>query len=163
MDDIKLTIDGKEVELVSSIKYDDNNDMEERHEYFKMLKKPKETERRIHNRICRYLRETYPGVRFITTLDGEFFEKNQAEHVRALQHSRGAPDLLIFKKTTLYSGLAIELKKDGVRVLKKDGTPANEHFSEQARWLLYLNEQGWMAKFAVGYDQAKRIIDEYLK
>jgi hypothetical protein len=130
---------------------------------FGMLKKKVETERRIHTRLCAYLRERYPNVRFITTLDGEYFGQFQAQHVRALQWGAGAPDLLIFQPNGKYYGLALELKRDTANPFKKDGKlKKNEHIQEQADWLDYLQEVGWRALFAVGYENAMDIIDEYM-
>ena len=59
-------------------------------------------------------------------------------------------------------GLFIELKKEGARLYKKNGEPASEHIAEQAQVLEKLREEGYMAEFAVGFDEAKKIIDEYL-
>lgn len=61
-----------------------------------------------------------------------------------------------------YAGLMIELKKDGVRLKKKNGEWASDHIAEQAEMLSKLTERGYIAKFAVGFDEAKRIIDTYL-
>ena len=68
-------------------------------------------------------------------------------------------------ETDLYicNGLFIELKRDGERIRKKkDLTYASEHIKEQAEMLNELRERGYAAFFAVGFDQAKQIIDEYL-
>lgn len=61
-----------------------------------------------------------------------------------------------------FHGLYIELKKDGTRLKKKNGDWANEHIAEQAEVLEKLRERGYCAEFAVGFEEAKRIIDEYL-
>ncbi|MCM1218179.1 MAG: hypothetical protein NC548_27150 [Lachnospiraceae bacterium] len=60
------------------------------------------------------------------------------------------------------SGLYIELKKDGTRLKKRNGSWATEHIAEQAEVLDKLRRRGYCAEFAVGFDEAKRIIDEYL-
>jgi hypothetical protein len=59
-------------------------------------------------------------------------------------------------------GLFIELKKEGTRLRKKNGDYASEHIAEQAEVLAELDKRGYCACFAVGFDEAKRIIDEYL-
>lgn len=61
-----------------------------------------------------------------------------------------------------YAGLMIELKKDGVRLKKKSGEWASEHIAEQASVLKCLQDKGYKADFAIGYDQAIQKIDEYL-
>lgn len=61
------------------------------------------------------------------------------------------------------SGLFLELKKEGTRLIKKqDGTWATTHIFEQAYVLERLRQAGYVAEFAVGFDQAKNIIDHYL-
>lgn len=61
-----------------------------------------------------------------------------------------------------YSGLFLELKKEGTRLKKKNGEWATDHIAEQAEVLKKLWERGYCAEFAVGFDGAKRIIDKYL-
>lgn len=73
----------------------------------------------------------------------------------------------------IVAGLFIELKKEGEklfpgpratrRYLSKDGiTYKTEHLMEQANTLFDLRDLGYCAEFAVGFDEAKRIIDNYL-
>lgn len=75
-------------------------------------------------------------------------------------------------------GLYLELKKDGTKLirdkdarkilkgelkLRKKGDWWDLHTEEQALMLEQLRQRGYRAEFAVGFDEAKRIIDEYLK
>lgn len=75
------------------------------------------------------------------------------------------------------SGLYLELKKDGTKLirdkdarkvlkgefkLRKKGDWWDLHTEEQALMLEQLRQRGYCAEFAVGFDEAKRIIDEYL-
>lgn len=62
----------------------------------------------------------------------------------------------------LWSGLYIELKKEGTHLKKKNGDWATEHIAEQAKVLEDLRSRGYCAEFAVGFEEAKKIIDEYL-
>lgn len=59
-------------------------------------------------------------------------------------------------------GLYLELKKEGTRLRKKNGEWANDHIAEQADTLDKLRQRGYCAEFAVGFEKAKKIIDEYL-
>ena len=121
-----------------------------------------ETERKIHKRLASYLKNAYPNVRFVSTLDGERFSMPQAEAVRALMWGRGVPDMLIFRHNGPYVGLAIEIKLNSV--YKQDGRlRKGQHLSEQADWLDYLEKEGWRAVFGCGYEQCVDIVDEYLK
>lgn len=64
---------------------------------------------------------------------------------------------------TIWAGLYIELKKDGTRLKKKNGEWATEHIAEQAKVLDDLRKRGYCAEFAVGFEEAKKIIDTYLE
>lgn len=61
-----------------------------------------------------------------------------------------------------HCGLFLELKKEGTRLKRKDGSWANEHIAEQSEALESLRQRGYCAEFAIGFDEAKKIIDEYL-
>lgn len=61
-----------------------------------------------------------------------------------------------------YHGLYLELKKEGTRMKKKNGDWVNDHIAEQAEILERLRQRGYCAEFAVGFDEAKKMIDEYL-
>lgn len=61
------------------------------------------------------------------------------------------------------NGMFLELKREGTRILKKDGKlVADQHIREQHALLVELERRGYAARFAVGFDQAKQIIDWYL-
>jgi hypothetical protein len=131
---------------------------------FGMLKKAKESERRIHKRVTAYLRHNYPDIRFHTSLDGEAMGTYQREHVGYLQWGSGFPDLMIFKGNDQHVGLALEIKKDGESPYKRDGTrKAGKHLREQESWLKYLRANGWRAEFGVGYSQCIDIILEHFE
>ena len=74
----------------------------------------------------------------------------------------GVPDLCLPVARGKYHGLYIELKKEGTRLKKKDGTWASEHIAEQAEMLEILEFRGYKAVFCVGFDEAKKVIDDYL-
>ncbi|MDR6794196.1 hypothetical protein J2X12_003475 [Pseudarthrobacter oxydans] len=62
-----------------------------------------------------------------------------------------------------YSLLAIELKREGVVIYKQDGTlRKDEHLSEQTAMLEKLRDKGYKAEFCIGFDQARKLIDQYL-
>lgn len=73
----------------------------------------------------------------------------------------------------IWFGLYLELKKEGKtlhpgpraknRFKSKDGKEyKTEHLMEQADCLYDLRQRGYCAEFAIGFDEAKKIIDEYL-
>lgn len=76
-----------------------------------------------------------------------------------------------------FGGLFLEIKKDGTKLkrekdcknilkgdtkLRKAGDWWDKHIEEQAEKLEQLRNEGYKAEFAVGFEQAKKIIDEYL-
>jgi hypothetical protein len=121
------------------------------------------TEEQIHTQVCGYLTQCYPDVIYTSDLSGLYVSKYQAKKISNWKSCRGIPDLLIFEPRGGYYGLLLELKKDGTRVLKKDGTiPADRHLQEQWRVLNLLEDKGYCTAFGVGYEGAKDIIDKYM-
>lgn len=123
--------------------------------------------------VADYLRLQYPHVLFHSDFGaGVKLTPGQARiQYRQNGGRRAWPDLLIAEPRTVtigknkyyYAGLFIELKREGTRILKKDGTlVADVHIREQHELLCELERRGYKAVFAVGFDQAKQIIDEYL-
>lgn len=114
--------------------------------------------------VADYIRLKYPNALFHSDFgSGIKMTKGQAiKQKRQNGGRRGWPDMFIAEPYYGGYGLFIELKKEGTRIRKKDGSPASEHIAEQARVLTQLDERGYFAKFAVGFDEAKKIIDWYL-
>ena len=91
---------------------------------------------------------------------------------KAIQKQRGFPDLFIAQPVYLrdenlntfhYSGLFLEIKKEGTRLYKKDNTtPVNDHIKEQLEYIRLLNVKGYYARIGIGFDDCKNIIDSYL-
>jgi len=74
------------------------------------------------------------------------------------------PDTFIPVPRGKYCGLFIELKIHPV--YKEDGSfyvRGKDHHKEQAEYLSMLNDFGYMAGFAIGFDEAKSMIDHYFK
>lgn len=113
--------------------------------------------------VCKYLKYKYPNILFRSDLGGIRLTKGLAIKAKRIQHSKGFPDLFIYSqsKDKRYNGLAIELKaKD---IFKKDGSLLkSEHLEHQQRVIDHLNANDYYASFAVGFDEARTIIDNYL-
>lgn len=134
------------------------------------------TELEVQVQVADYLRLRYPGVLFHSDYgSGLRLTPGQAIKQKRLQGGRRSwPDMFIAEpkvKTVdrstntqrFYSGLMIELKKAGTRIYRKDGRLVSDaHIREQFDMLEQLRQRGYMAEFACGFDEAKRIIDEYL-
>ena len=139
------------------------------------------SEHNLYEQIARYLQLQYPNViyRFDIGADLKLTMGQAVKHKR-LHPERGYPDLFIAEpknikvKTALgndYSlvetktlgGLYLEIKKDGEKLTKKDGSLRTPHIAEQAEMLEKLRQAGYKAEFGVGFEGCKKIIDEYLR
>lgn len=123
-------------------------------------------EESIQLSVCKYIKLQYPQVIFCCDYAaGIRLNIGQAVKASKMRSSKGLPDIMIFQPSNdhhNYHGLFLELKtvtpylKDGI-TLKKD-----KHLAEQAEILQALILRGYYAVFAVGFDEAKIIIDNYL-
>lgn len=132
------------------------------------------TELELQAQVADYLRLQYPSVLFHSDFgSGIKLTMGQAIKQKRLQGGRRSwPDMMVAETVlkrredgtyTAYSGLFVELKKEGTRIFKKDGTLVSDaHIREQFDMLEQLRRRGYMAEFACGFDEAKKIIDEYL-
>lgn len=137
-------------------------------------------EHQLYIKIAQYLQNNYPKAiyRFDIAADLKLTQ-GQAAKFKRLHPTRGYPDLFIahpvikahrdkdgmikITKTDSYAGLYLELKADGNSPFKKDGTlKKDQHLQEQWEMLGALTLRGYKAEFATGFDEAKKIIDEYL-
>ena len=122
------------------------------------------TESDLQVQVAYYLRLQYPDVIFHSDYgSGVRLTRYQANVQRKQNGGRRAyPDMFIAKMMNGKGGLFIELKKDGTKLKKKDGTWLTSHLAEQAEMLEKLRGEGYEATFAVGFDEAREIIDNYL-
>lgn len=139
------------------------------------------SEHNLYEQIARYLQLQYPDViyRFDIAADLKLTMGQAAKH-KKLHPERGYPDLFIAKlkdvkiitkleggynyvEIKTLGGLYIEIKKDGEKLTKKDGSWRTPHIAEQAEALEKLRARGYKAEFGVGFSECKQIIDEYLR
>ena len=120
-------------------------------------------EARLQQQVVRYVRYQYPKIMFKCDLNGVHLTIAQYTKLKALGNTKGHPDLVFYEARHGYNGLFIELKIDKTRLFSSTGNPVTEHIREQNAYLEELRQRGYKAEFAVGFAQAKEIIDEYLK
>lgn len=127
-------------------------------------------EHQLYEKIARYLQTNYPDViyRFDIAADLKLTKGQAAKHKR-LHPKRGYPDLFIanryydLENCVDYHGLYLEIKAEGNSPFKKDGTlKKDEHLEEQNEMLQELEKRGYVARFATGFNEAKKLIDDYL-
>lgn len=128
----------------------------------------------LQAQVADYLRLRYPDVLFHSDFgSGIKLTMSQAVRQKRLNGGRRAwPDIFIAKARLgvdgdgqhfYQHGLFLELKREGTKILRRDGkVVANEHIREQMRVLQKLTLLGYRAEFAVGFEQAKQIIDSYM-
>jgi len=135
-------------------------------------RKPKEESLQIA--VSTYLKFAYPNLIFTAESSGLKLTQGQAVKAAKQRSSRGLPDLWIDEPKGQYHGLRLELKKAGESPFRQDGklkkktiTKPNgekyDHYQEQAQIIDKLRGKGYMADFATGFDQAKAIIDAYMR
>ena len=79
------------------------------------------------------------------------------------------PDMMMDVARSGYHGLRIEFKKTDERILIVRKGPTRDvaqfnsnHVEEQFRSLHALHKEGYYATFAIGYDEATKVVDDYL-
>lgn len=131
------------------------------------------SEHDLYKQIAIFMQMKYPNVIYRFDLAADLkLTVGQARKHKILHPYRGYPDLFIAESAPRcidgswkyeWYGLFIELKKDGTRLKKKNGEWASEHIAEQAHMLSELTARGYKADFAIGFNQAVRLIDDYLE
>lgn len=120
-------------------------------------------EYRLCFHVSRYLGLQYPKIVYHFDYAGLNLTKAQAGKMKAIQGGRGFPDLFIAEPRGIYKGLFLELKAEGTNIFKRDGeTFATPHIAEQSAMIDALSRRGYASSFAVGFDEAKQLIDAYL-
>lgn len=114
--------------------------------------------------IAQYLQLKHKDLIYRFDLIADFpMKPYQAKRVKQIHNRRGYPDLFIAKPSGSYAGLFLELKAEGVSVLKKDGTlRKDDHLMEQFNFMKSLIKNGYKANFAIGFDDAIKQIEGYL-
>lgn len=136
-------------------------------------------EENLYLQIATYLRAAYPRAIFRFDVGaGIKLTMGQAMKFKRMQSGRGYPDLFIAHPTVGFGGMYLEIKKADVKLkrdkdakkpltgevkIRKAGDWFDAHLEEQAAVLESLRQAGYFAEFAVGFDQAKRLIDGYFR
>lgn len=126
------------------------------------------SEAELQKQVAIYLKIQYPDVVFHSDFgSGVKLSYKQAVMQKIQNGGRRAwPDMFIAEPQPngrdWYHGLFIELKKEGTRLKKKNGEWASDHIAEQYDVLDRLRFRGYKAEFAVGWDEAINLIDDYL-
>jgi len=109
-------------------------------------------------RVSTYLLTVYPSVPFRFDFAADMrtsigvARKNKAIHGK---WNKGYPDLIILQATKKYGGLFVELKATKT-------VHNSEHTRRQRAYHEVLRLQGYKAEFACGFEESKKMIDDYM-
>jgi hypothetical protein len=126
------------------------------------MKKSKKSEESMQIAVSEYLKLQYPSVVFTSESSGIRLTMGQAKKAMRMRSKDKLPDMIILEPRGCYTGLCLELKKEGTTVFKRDGEPYAGQIAEQYKTLQKLGRKGYYTRFAVGFDNAKQIIDNYM-
>jgi hypothetical protein len=73
--------------------------------------------------------------------------------------SSGFPDLLLPKARGGYFGLILELKQNRKY---RPSEMKTKTWLNQIEWIKYLNDEGFCAQFAFGWEQGMKVIEKYM-
>jgi hypothetical protein len=120
-------------------------------------------EESLHFAVCDYIRAQYPKVIFISESSGVRCSPGMAKKLKRTRSNHTHLDIYILEPKDGYHGLIIELK--AVDIYQKKSPELflkNEHVNDQKKTIDKLNKKGYKATFAVKFDAARKIIDNYL-
>ena len=125
--------------------------------FFKKLGK----EDLLQNAVVNYAEMQHQAIAITCNTEGK---GNPFQRWKALilGMRKGTLDLFFPYARCGFHGLFIELKKDGVKIFKKDGSMrSNEHLERQYKTIQAYRKNGYKADFAIGFEEAKDILDYY--
>ena len=118
-------------------------------------------EEQLHKQICNYIKIQYKNIIFNTDASGLRLTIGQAVKIKNLRSSNGIPDIVIYESRKGFHGLFLEVKKE--TPYKKDGNLKKcKHLEEQNEIAFKLIDKGYYCKFVWNFEQAKKLIDDYL-
>ena len=113
--------------------------------------------------VSKYIALQYPKVLFNVDMSGVRLPIGMATKMKKMRSGRAWPDIFIAEPRGQYCGMFLELKRSEKDLLKKNGEiRKTKHLIEQGKMLDELTDRGYFATFAVGFDESKKLIDEYL-
>lgn len=108
-------------------------------------------EDQLQHAVMEYLRVQYPNSLAIHVPNEGKRSPFAQFKFKYLGGMQGIPDVIVFKQTASYAGLAIELK-----------VKPNKPTKNQTEFLDKLSDSGWFATWVNSFEAAKEVIDQYL-
>lgn len=124
----------------------------------------KKHEEILQIQVATYMKWKHPDIIFRSDFAaGCRLTMGQAVRNKKMQWGRAYPDFFICKPVGISCGLFLEFKKSRDEIYKKDGSYLkNEHVQEQLIMMQRLIAAGYHCAFACGFDEAIKIIENYL-
>lgn len=120
-------------------------------------------EEKLHFAIVDYLKLQYPNVYVISESSGVRVTPGLAKKLKRTRSAHVHLDLYILEPRNGFHGLILELKaKDIYQKKNPELFLKSDHINDQAKTIKELNKKGYLATFAIKFDEAKKIIDNYL-
>jgi hypothetical protein len=117
----------------------------------------------LHFAICDYIKMAYPKVIFISEASGVRVSQGLAKKLKRMRSNDTHLDLYILEPRGGYHGLILELKAAEIKQKKNPELfLKSEHVNDQRKTIEKLNKKGYLASFAVKFDEAKKLVDNYL-
>jgi hypothetical protein len=129
------------------------------------IKRKKQPEFELQKAICQYLSLQYPNILFLSDTIASLRLTPQQQVRNSAIQKKGfhCPDLIILQPNKYFFGLFIELKTETPFKLNGEiKASQNDHLKNQYNTIEKLNLMEYYAGFAWSFEQAKKIIDEYL-
>lgn len=104
-----------------------------------------------HCVVVDYILRQYPDTLMTIAPNGIKLTMMQGVRFKRMGYRAGTPDILIFEPKGKWHGLFLEMKRE-------KGGVVSEH---QKEFLKRANERGYYAVVCRGFDEAKKVIDEY--
>lgn len=125
-----------------------------------MLRVPEEN---LQACLVAYISEKYPDAIFLGNVaSGVELGWKKAIRQKTQGNRKDWPDIFIANRHGGYSGCFLELKKMGTAIEKADSTPSSEHIRCQLTMLQLLRDEGYYSFMAVGWNEARAIVDWYI-
>lgn len=123
-------------------------------------------EEHVQEMLAQYIAMKYPTAMFHSDFgSGANLRWGQAiKQKRQNAGRRGFPDLQICEPIDGWHGFFLEIKKEGIRIIKRNGQlVADNHVWEQATMIEMLRDRGYWADFGIGFDDCREKVDAYMK
>lgn len=130
------------------------------------LKRKKDQHEWSHQlKFCKWLKLQYPYIKFRSDIQSAGKLSGAMQNIKQIiDPYKGWPDIAIYHRSGIYCGLHIEMKRENSGTFLKDGTLSKyKHVQDQAEMHAFLRSIGYKVEIAEGFEEAKRIFEEYLK